>query len=103
MAKTKLQQIGDLRRPELNGIGSYRTTPVLPYDRNHPFIFSEGIGGDNHGKDPQQPPASTTEAYNTVGGVDDIKARIGVDSPGTLAQNKYWAGGNQYDYDDVEP
>jgi hypothetical protein len=103
MAQTKLQQIGDLRRPQLNAIGGYRTTPALPYDRNHPFIFSEGIGGDNNGKDPQQPPASITEAYSTVGSKDDILARIGQNSPGTLAKNQYWAGGNQYDFDDVEP
>jgi hypothetical protein len=102
MAQTELQRIGDLRRPQLNAIGGYRTTPAIPYDRNHPFVFSEGIGGDNHGKDPQTPPTNITEAYKTVGSKDDINARIGPNSPGTLAKNDYWAGGNVYDYGDVE-
>jgi hypothetical protein len=102
MAQTELQRIGDLRRPQLDAIGLYRTTRSLPYNRNHPYVFSEGIGGNNWGKDPQTPPTSDAESYKTVGSKDDIIARIGQNSPGTLAQNDYYVGGNVYDYGDVE-
>lgn len=94
---SKLRLIGEQRRPQLAAIGGYRTTPALPYNQSHPYVFSEGIGGNNWGKEPQQPPASIEEAYNTVGSSDDIKARISNQSPGSLAKNEYWAGGNQYD------
>jgi hypothetical protein len=94
---SKLRLIGEQRRPQLAAIGGYRTTFALPYNQSHPYVFSEGIGGNNWGKEPQQPPASVTEAYNTVGSSDDIKARIGAGSPGSLSKNEYWAGGNQYD------
>lgn len=94
---SKLRLIGEQRRPQLAAIGGYRTTPALPYNQTHPFVFSEGIDGDNNGKNPQTPPANITDAYKTIGSKDDIVARIGATSPGSLSKNEYWAGGNQYD------
>ena len=94
---SKVKTIGDVRRPELNQVGAYRTSPALPYDKNHPFIFSEGIGGDNHGKQPATPPPDILTAYYTTGGKDDIIARIGAGSPGSLVQNIFRAGFREYD------
>jgi hypothetical protein len=94
---SQVKTVGDVRRPELNQIGSYRTTPALPYDKNHPYIFSEGIGGDNWGKQPAAAPQSIQDAYFTVGSRDDITARIGAGSPGSLTQNTFKAGLREYD------
>ena len=91
-----VKTIGDVRRPELNQIGSYRTSPALPYDKNHPFIFSEGIGGDNWGKQPATPPPDILTAYYTVGSKDDITSRIGAGSPGSLTQNTFKASLREY-------
>jgi hypothetical protein len=87
-----LKKIGNIRRPELQSIGTYRTTETNQYSKTHPYIYSEGINGDNYGKEPAQAPATPQDAYYSVGGKDDIKARIGSDSPGTIAQNEYRAG-----------
>lgn len=93
---TKLMQIGDQRRPELSVIGVYRTKENSPYDRNNTYVKSDG---DKYGKDPVN--RNDSDNYNKVGDLADIKARIGVDSPGNLLQNKYRRDGNQYDIDDV--
>lgn len=93
---TKLMQIGDQRRPELGTIGVYRTKENFPYERNHPYVKSDG---DKYGKDPVSP--NDLNSYEKVGDLADITARIGVDSPGRLQQNKYTRDGNQYDLDDV--
>ena len=84
---SRLREIGDVRRVELQQIapaGYDKINKTTPYDKNHPYIYSEGINGDNHGKEPSQSPATV---FNT-GGADDIKARVG-NSPGTLTQNAY--------------
>jgi hypothetical protein len=93
---SKLREIGDQRRAELAAKNRYAQTNK-EYNKTSPDIFSEGVGGDNYGKDPQTPPANITDAYKTIGGKDDIVARIGATSPGSLSKNEYWAGGNQYD------
>jgi hypothetical protein len=95
---TKLVEIGNLRRPELAVIGVYRTKENSPYDRNNTYVKSDG---DKYGKDPVSP--NDSDNYNKVGDLADIKARIGVDSPGNLLQNKYTRDGNQYDIGDVLP
>lgn len=99
MAEPKtLKEIGEIRRVELQQIapiGYDKINVNNPYNKNHPYVYSEGINGDNHGKEPAQPPASYQDAIFNVGGRDDIRARIGSDSPGTLAQNKYRPG-NEY-------
>lgn len=93
---TKLMQIGDQRRPQLDGIGLYRTKENNPYDSNHPYVKSDG---DKYGKDPVNP--NDLNNYNKVGDLADIKARIGIDSPGRITQNQYTRDGNQYDENDV--
>ena len=93
---SKIREIGDQRRAEIAAQNRY-TQINKEYNKTSPDIFSEGIGGDNRGKDPQTPPANITDAYKTIGGKDDIIARIGATSPGSLSKNEYWAGGNQYD------
>jgi hypothetical protein len=93
---SKIREIGDQRRAEIAAQNRYTQTNK-EYNKTSPDIFSEGIGGDNRGKDPQTPPANITDAYKTIGGKDDIIARIGATSPGSLSKNEYWAGGNQYD------
>jgi hypothetical protein len=62
-------------------------------------IFSEGLNGglDDRGKEPNTPPTSLIQAYSTVGGKDDIKARISNDSPGSLTKNIYRAEQREYD------
>ena len=90
-----LKAIGNVRRPELQQIapiGYGKINVNNPYSKTHPYIYSEGINGDNHGKEPAQAPNTPQEAYFSVGGKDDIKARIGSDSPGSLSQNSYRAG-----------
>jgi hypothetical protein len=101
---TKLMQIGDLRRPELGAIGLYRTKRTFEYDKNHPYVKSDGgiTNGDKHGKDPIN--INDRFSYTKVGDLNDIKARIGniLDSPGTITQNKYQRGpANEYDLGDV--
>jgi hypothetical protein len=96
-----LKAIGNVRRPELEreALGGYRTTSANPYSKTHPLFFNtDGINGDNDGKEPPQPPVSYDEAVKTVGSAADIKARIGAGSPGTLAQNRYKPG-NEYKVD----
>jgi hypothetical protein len=92
---TPLKAIGNIRRPELQQIapiGYDKININKPYDKNHPYIYSEGINGDNHGKEPATPPQTPQDAFYSVGSKDDIKGRIGSSSPGTLAQNQYRAG-----------
>jgi hypothetical protein len=101
MPESRLATIAKAVRDELDAKNRYSSTNN--YDRTNDDVFSEGISGDNFGKDPLQNPQTITQAYNTVGSKDDIKARISNDSPGSLAKNKYWAGGNNYDEGDVTP
>jgi hypothetical protein len=93
---SKLREIGEQRRAELAAKNRYAQTNK-EYNKTSADIFSEGIAGDNYGKDPQTPPANISDAYKTIGSKDDITARIGATSPGSLSKNEYWAGGNQYD------
>lgn len=92
--KSFVKEIGAIRRAEEDARNRYRASNQ--YDRNNNDVFSEGIGGDNYGKEPRS--ISTIE---NTGSKDDIKGRIGTDSPGSLSKNKYWSGGNKYD--NVEP
>jgi hypothetical protein len=92
---SKVRTIGEVRRPQLEAKNRYKD--ANEYDKTSPDIFSEGIGGDNRGKEPLTNPASITEAYKTVGGKDDIIARISNSSPGSLSKNTYIAGGREYD------
>ena len=95
---TKLMQIGDQRRPQLGSIGTYRTKENFPYDKNHPNAKSDG---DKYGKDPVSP--NDLSSYTKVGDLADINARIGVNSPGRITQNKYQRGpANEYDLNDVQ-
>jgi len=90
-----IKVIGNQRRPELQQIapiGYDKINVNNPYSKTHPYIYSEGINGDNHGKEPSQAPKTPQEAFYGVGGKDDIIARIGSSSPGTLLQNSYRAG-----------
>lgn len=92
---SKLREIGDARRVELQQIapqGYDKININNPYVKGHPYMYSEGINGDNHGKEPQQPPKSYEDAIYNIGGKDDIRGRISPDSPGTLAQNTYRPG-----------
>ena len=92
---SKIRSIADTRRAELDAKNRYRFSKQ--YDKSNNDVYSEGIGGDNYGKEPSQPPQSTIESYSTVGGRDDIKARISPDSPGSLTKNIYRAGQREYD------
>jgi hypothetical protein len=92
---SKVRTVGEVRRPQLESKNRYKN--ANQYDKTSPDIFSEGIGGDNRGKEPQTPPASVVESYKTVGGKDDITARISNASPGSLTKNIYMAGGKEYD------
>jgi hypothetical protein len=95
---TKLLDIANIRRNELAVIGEYRTKENSPYDRNNTYVKSDG---DKYGKDPVN--INDSDNYNKVGDLADIKARIGVDSPGNLLKNIYTRDGNQYDIGDVLP
>ena len=97
--KSYVKEIGAIRRAEEDARNRYRASKQ--YDRNSSDIYSEGINGDNYGKQPATNPQSYEEAYPITGSKDDITARIGSTSPGSLSKNKYWAGGNKYD--NVEP
>jgi hypothetical protein len=92
---SKVRAVGDIRRAELDAKNRYRFSKQ--YDKTNNDVFSEGIGGDNRGKEPFQPPQSLIEAYGTVGSKDDIKARISPDSPGSLTKNTYRPGQREYD------
>ena len=92
---SKVRTVGEVRRPEL--LSKNRYNDNKQYDKTSPDIFSEGIGGDNRGKEPNTPPTSLIEAYSTVGSKDDIKARISNDSPGSLTKNTYRPGQREYD------
>jgi hypothetical protein len=92
---SKVKALGDIRRAELDAKNRYRFSKQ--YDKSNNDVFSEGIGGDNRGKEPSQPPQSTIEAYSTVGSRDDIRARISPDSPGSLTKNTYKPGQREYD------
>ena len=92
---SKVRTLGDVRRAELDAKNRYRFSKQ--YDKSNNDVYSEGIGGDNRGKEPSQPPQSLIEAYSTVGGKDDIKARISPDSPGSLTKNTYKPGQREYD------
>lgn len=95
---TKLMEIGDARRPQLGSLGVYRTKATFPYDKNHPYIKSDG---DKYGKDPVNP--NDWSSYTKVGDLADINARIGANSPGRITQNKYQRGpANEYDLNDVQ-
>jgi hypothetical protein len=87
---SKVRTIGDVVRPPM--LAPNRYNPNNEYVNTHPDIFSEGIGGDNRGKEPQTPPTSISQAYNTVGSKDDITQRLK-----TLTPNLYLAGRNEYD------
>jgi hypothetical protein len=96
--------IGNIRRNELAGIGSYRTTNVPGdiYDVNHPYVKSLDEGPtDIHGKSPIN--TNDSDNYGKVGDYNDIQGRIGNLSPGALQKNKYFRLGNQYDVGDVTP
>ena len=92
---SKVRTVGEVRRPELEAKNRYKD--AKPYNETNPDFFSEGIGGDNRGKEPQTPPTSLLQAYQTVGSRDDITARIGNSSPGSLTKNTYMTGGKEYD------
>jgi hypothetical protein len=92
---SKVRTVGDVRRPQLEAKNRYKD--AKEYDKTNADLFSEGIGGDNRGKEPQTPPATLIEAYKTVGSKDDIIARIGNSSPGSLTKNTYMTGGKEYD------
>ena len=93
--ESRVRTVGEVRRPQLESGNKYRNSKQ--YDKNSPDIFSEGIGGNNFGKEPSRPPRSVEEAYKTVGGKDDIIARISPNSPGSLSKNTYRAGQREYD------
>jgi hypothetical protein len=92
---SKVRTVGDVRRPQLEAKNRYKD--AKEYDKTNADLFSEGIGGDNRGKEPKTPPATSIEAYKTVGSKDDIIARIGNTSPGSLTKNTYMTGGKEYD------
>jgi hypothetical protein len=92
---SKVRTVGDVRRPQLEAKNRYKD--AKEYDKTNADLFSEGIGGDNRGKEPQTPPTTLLEAYKTVGGKDDIISRIGNSSPGSLTKNTYMTGGKEYD------
>jgi hypothetical protein len=92
---SKVRTVGEVRRPQLESKNRYNG--AKQYDKTSPDIFSEGIGGDNRGKEPQTPPTTLMQAYQTVGDKDDITARISNSSPGSLSKNTYMAGGKEYD------
>ena len=87
---SKVRTIGDVVRPPM--LAPNRYNPNNTYVNTHPDIYSEGITGDNRGKEPQTPPTTIAQAYNTVGSRDDITQRLN-----TLTPNKYLAGRNEYD------
>jgi hypothetical protein len=92
---SKVRTVGEVRRPQLEAKNRYKD--ANEYDKTNPDLFSEGIGGDNRGKEPQTPPTTLLQAYQTVGSKDDIIARIGNSSPGSLTKNTYMTGGKEYD------
>jgi hypothetical protein len=94
---SQVRTVGDIRRAELDAANRYRKSKQ--YDKSSTDIFSEGLNGSigDRGKEPNTPPKSVIEAYSTVGGKDDIKARISNDSPGSLTKNIYRAEQREYD------
>jgi hypothetical protein len=94
---SQVRTLGDIRRAELDAKNRYRSSKQ--YDKTSTDIFSEGLNGglDDRGKEPNTPPTSLIQAYSTVGGKDDIKARISNDSPGSLTKNIYRAEQREYD------
>jgi hypothetical protein len=94
---SKVRTVGEVRRPQLESKNRYKN--ANQYDKTSPDIFSEGLNGSigDRGKEPQTPPASVVEAYKTIGGKEDITARISNSSPGSLTKNTYMAGGKEYD------
>ena len=79
---SKVRTIGDVVRPPM--LASNRYDDQNAYNKNHPDIFSEGISGDNRGKEPASPPQTTAQAFNTVGGKDDIIQRITLNAKNTF-------------------
>lgn len=93
---SKVRTVGDVRRPQLLSQNRYNQGGN-EYNKTNADIYSEGIGGDNRGKEPSTPPISILDAYQTVGSKDDISARISNTSPGSLTKNTYRAGQREYD------
>jgi len=85
---SRIETIAKEKRKELETKNRYKFK--TEYNKTSKDIYSEGINGDNFGKEPSSiSSAELTDSYFNTGGRDDIKARMSPESPGNLTQNKY--------------